>query len=469
MNNLTPSKNGRELLLCALRCQPVERTPWVPFVGVHGGALIGVDATAHLQSADHIFRGLREAAKRYRPDGLPVAFDLQLEAEVLGCALAWAKETPPSVASHPLGADYATQKLPTFSVDQGRIPFVLEATRRAKAAFGEEIALYGVITGPLTLALHLRGDDLLLDMFEETDEVPELLAYCTEIARQMAEAYLEAGADVIAVVDPMVSQIGPHHFEEFVAPCLNRIFDHVRDCGGLSSLFVCGNATRNLEAMCATQCDNISIDENVNLADLARVAQAHGKSFGGNLKLTVVLLLGDEDDTRRDVVRALDQAGTAPGFVLAPGCDLPYAVKTANLETVAALVHDPYQVEVARRLPAKDLDDDFADIAIPEYGAEKSVIVDVVTLDSAGCAPCAYIYSAAMEAARAFEGPVSVHERKITGREGLAYMKKLGVSAIPSICVDGQERFASIIPDRRELIQALSDAATAKGTGRASP
>jgi len=451
------------ILLSALRCQPTSRVPWVPFVGVHGGALVGVDATEYLQNADHIVAGLEAAAKLYKPDGLPVVFDLQLEAEILGCQLAWAKETPPSVASHPLNDDYNLESLPKFSVEAGRIPLVLDAVRRTKASLGSDVALYGLLTGPLTLALHLRGDDVLLDMFDEDENVPRLFDFCAEIAVKMVDAYLDAGIDVIAVVDPMISQISPEHFADFVAPALNKIFDHVRARGSLSSLFVCGNATRNLEVMCQTTCDNISVDENVDMAVLAKVAREYGKSFGGNLQLTVVLLLGDEDDARRNAARCYSLAGEGAGFILAPGCDLPYAVKTANLEAVAALVHDPYQLEIARHLPPKDAPADaFDDVDIPDYARVGEVIIDVVTLDSAGCAPCAYMLKAAKEAARVYGKSVEVREHKITGRDGLGYMTKLGVTAIPSICVDGRERFASIIPERETLVATLAEAASAK-------
>jgi uroporphyrinogen decarboxylase len=454
--------NGKELLLNALQSKPVDRLPWVPFVGVHGGALIGVDATEYLKSADHIVNGLKAAAERYKPDGLPVIFDLQLEAEILGCELAWAKETPPSVASHPLDEDYDIDSLPEFTIEKGRMPLVLDAVRRTKEAIGQDVALYGLLTGPLTLALHLRGDDVLLDMFDEEDEVPVLFDYCADIAIQMVDAYIDAGIDIIAVVDPMISQIGPEHFTDAVAPALNKIFDHVRARGALSSLFVCGNATRNLEVMCATTCDNISIDENVNMAELARIARAAGKSFGGNLQLTVVLLLGTAEDAERDMVRCLDQAGEGVGFILAPGCDLPYAVKPENLEAVAALVHDPYKVEIARNLPDKDNSDSFDDISIPDYSAEASVIIDCVTLDSAGCAPCAYMVTAAQEAGKAYGKAVEVREHKITGRDGLGYMTKLGCTAIPSMCIDGKEAFASIIPQRTEIVKLLEAAAANK-------
>lgn len=453
---------NKDILLNALASKPTPRVPWVPFVGAHGGALINKDATAYLQSSKNIFDGLKLATQRYRPDGLPVVFDLQIEAEILGCQLAWAKETPPSVISHPLGEDYNLDELPPFSTGKGRMPQILEAVRRFKAEIGDEVALYGLITGPLTLALHLRGDDLLLDMFDEDQNVPRLLDFCAAVGEQMTAAYIEAGVDVIAVVDPMISQIGSGHFISSVAPPLNRLFDGIRDRGALSSLFVCGNATRNLEAMCQCRCDNISVDENVDLSELARTARAAGKSFGGNLQLTVVLLLGDTEDARRDALRCLDQAGEGNGFILAPGCDLPYAVKPENLESIANLVHDPYQLEVARNLPPKTTNDMFEDVVIPDYKADQNVIIDVITLDSGSCAPCTYMVSAAREAAQVFNRPVDVREHKITTREGLGYMTKLQVSAVPSICVDGQERFASLIPSREDLVQSLESAASSK-------
>jgi MtaA/CmuA family methyltransferase len=454
--------SDKNLLLSALRGETVNRPPWVPFVGVHGGALVDRDATDYLKDADAIVDAMIAAAKRYQPDGLPIVFDLQLEAEVLGCDLMWAQETPPSVASHPLNDDYNIAGLPEFSAEAGRLPVVWDAVRRTRTAIGETVAIYGLLTGPLTLALHLRGDDVLLDMFDEEESVPVLLEYCAAVARRMIDGYVEAGVDVIAVVDPMISQIGPHHFTQFVAPILNTVFDYARERGVLSSLFVCGNATRNLEPMAATSCDNISVDENVDLGQLAKIAGAAGKSFGGNLQLTVALLLGDTDDVRRDVLRCLDQVDGQPGFILAPGCDLPYATPIANLETIATLVHDPYQLDVARKLPGKSGQDRFDDIEIPSYAELPEVIVDVVTLDSAGCAPCAYMVKSAQEATKAFDRPVIVREHKITGRDGLGYMTKLGVSAIPSICVDGQEKFASIIPDRSALLAALSAAADQK-------
>lgn len=450
---------GKDLLLAGLRGETTPRTPWVPFVGVHGGKLVGATAEAYLRNSDLIVSGLTSACELYRPDGLPVLFDLQLEAEVLGCGMKWGDETPPSVTSHPLTSGNLSD-LPAYDTSRGRFPIVADALKRLKAAQGNQVAWYGLITGPFTLALHLLGTNIFLQMFDDTAKVKDVLRFCAEIGGKTTDFYREHGADVIAVVDPMTSQISPEHFEEFVTEAVNEVFDHIRECGLLSSLFVCGNATRNLELMCRTRCDNVSVDENISLMQLRDLARANGKSFGGNLKLTTVLLLGTELDAQDDALRCMDIGGT-DGFILAPGCDLPYATPEANLQAVADLVHDEYQREVARAAIKRRSVQELEDIELPDYTREEKVIVDVVTLDSASCAPCQYMVDAVERAARELPDKVEIREHKIKTRSGLGHMAKLGVGQIPTICIDGEVTFPSIIPDIKTLVEAIQ--AKAKG------
>jgi len=458
---------GRDLLLRAVRGEQTERPAWLPYVGVHGASLIGATADTYLRSADRVVEGLTAARERYRPDGLPIVFDLQLEAEVLGCELHWAEKTPPSVVSHPMslmeGEGKTSDQLPAFSVEAGRFPIVFEAADRLKAAMGDQVALYGLLTGPFTLASHLMGNDLFMAMFDDPDGVAETLAFCAGVGGRVAEAYAAHGMDVVAVVDPMTSQISPDHFTRFVTPAVNAVFDRIRAAGVLGSMFVCGDATRNLAVMAETRCDNVAIDEQIPLGTIRELTAPAGKSFGGNLKLTTVLLMGDEDDAKLDALRCIDTAGDA-GFILAPGCDLPFDVKPANVAAVAEMVHDPYQRDVARTSITAKAGDSFDDIVLPDYAAEPAVIVDVVTLDSAGCAPCQYMFNAALEARKRLEhdAPVVVREHKITTREGVGMMVKLSVPNLPSICIDGECAFASIIPETRVLAEKIADAARKK-------
>ena len=135
---------------------------------------------------------------------------------MLGCELRWASNGPPSVASHPLAEGARLADLPEFGPDRGRFPEIMAALRTVKTEIGDRVALYGLICGPFTLALHLLGNNIFLEMFDNEERVRALVDYCAAVGTKTADAYIDNGADVIAVVDPMVSQISPEHFQQFV-------------------------------------------------------------------------------------------------------------------------------------------------------------------------------------------------------------------------------------------------------------
>jgi uroporphyrinogen decarboxylase len=326
-----------------------------------------------------------------------------------------------------------------------------------KKEIGSDTALYGLICGPFTLALHLLGNEIFLDMYDEEDKVLEVINHCADICIKSADIYLDHGADVIAVVDPMTSQISPDHFEQFVTPAMNRVYDHIRSRDGLSSIFVCGDVTRNLEVMVKTTADCISVDEQIDMANLRKLCVAENKSFGGNIKLTAVLLLGDENDAKMETLDIMQKSGTK-GFILAPGCDLPYAVPVKNLQAVAEMVHDEYAREAAKSLTAKATDA-FDDITLPNYNMANTVLIDVITLDSTSCAPCQYMMEAVQRATEAARPICYINEHKIKVRQGIGMMVKLGVKNLPTICINGEVKFASIIPDQKTLVAAIEAAA----------
>ncbi len=443
--------NGKERVIRSFQLQDTDRIPWVPFVGIHGAALIDVAADEYLKAADHIVKGAEKAVELYSPDGLPVTFDLQIEAEALGCKLAWSKDNPPAVISHPLAEGKSLDDLHFPGREEGRIAMTLDAAARIRKNH-PDIALYGLITGPFTLALHLLGTDIFVKMFEDEAGVKHLLDFTCEVGKRLASWYLEAGCDIIAVVDPMTSQIGPDEFSKFITSPISNLFAHIREEEGLSSFFVCGYAQQNIEVMCECKPDNVSIDENIPLDFVRDICLERGISFGGNLKLTVVLLMGSPEDCQEHAMETME-LGLQKGFVLAPGCDLPMATPRENLIAITELVQDPYQQEVIKTIEKKDQDLILPDMR--DYGKADKVVVDIITLDSESCAPCQYMVESVRQIAPEFEGIVEWREHSIKELSSVTFMSALMVKNIPTICIDGKIVFVSKIPPRQELIAAI--------------
>ena len=452
----------KDLLIRTLKHESVERAPWVPFAGVHAGFLKGYTATEMLTDADKAFESLMEVNKLYKPDGQPVIFDLQIEAECLGCDLTWADDCPPSVSGHPLdGDDEEPPEIPCECTiptkESGRIPYVLEVMRRMKEAVGETTALYGLICGPFTLAAHLRGNNLFTDMFDFEDEVCELMDFCAKVCMKMSEYYIEAGMDVIAMVDPLISQISSDDFESYCTEPYKKIFSFIREKGAFSSFFVCGDATRNIEVMCQTGPDSISVDENVDILKAKEITDSYNIVIGGNIPLTTVMLLGNQQDNMKFVVDLLDSIPDKKNFIIAPGCDMPYSVPVENCIGVAQAAIDTDNVrEMVKNYTAEEIDT--SGVVVPDYANLEKPLIEVFTLDSAQCAACGYMMGAAQQAIDTFGDKIDVVEYKFIYKENVARCVKMGVTNLPSMYIDGELKYKSITPSKEELQAAIQEA-----------
>lgn len=453
---------GKERLLATLRHETLGEVPWVPFAGVHAGKLKAYPAIDVLTDADRLLESLLIVNEVYDPDGQPVLFDLQVEAEILGCELVWTKNGPPMVASHPLSTKKEVpQRLPEKT--DGRIPLILNVMNRLEREVGEKTALYGLVTGPLTLASHLRGTELFMDTFDDPDFLISLLEYCTKVATRVSSYYIEAGMDVIAIVDPVVSQVSPRHFKQFLSVPFSTIFNNIRELKTFSSFFVCGDATKNLELMCQTSPDSISIDENINLVAAKQITDKYNITIGGNIPLTTHMLLGNQQDNMKFVVDLLEKIQDPENhlkqnnFILAPGCDMPYDTPVENVVGIMQAVRNPGGI---REMLANYHSRSFADIEIvlPDYAKLKKPLIEVFTLDSDTCAACGYMLGAAQRAVEELAGEAELTEYKFTTPENIARVMKMGVKNLPSIYINGKLKYSSVIPSNNELMDEIRQA-----------
>jgi uroporphyrinogen decarboxylase len=449
---------GKELLFGTLRHEVMPAVPWVPFAGVHAGKLVGYSATEVLKDEKKLVESLIAVNNVYDPDGQPVVFDLQIEAEILGCNLVWAPSGPPTVASHPLAE---RMEIPTLlpEATDGRLPMVLGAMRAMQQAVGEKTALYGLICGPMTLASHLRGTEIFMDMFDHPDFMHALVDYSSAVALRMASLYQEAGMDVIAVVDPLVSQVSPRHFKQFLLSPFASIFQTIRQAGAFSSFFVCGDATKNMDVMSQTGPDSISVDENIDLPAVKKITDRYNVAIGGNIPLTTRMLLGTQQDNMKFVVDLLDTLADparalAPGnFILAPGCDMPYDTPVENVVGALQAVRNPESTrKMLENYQSRTFD---IEVTLPEYESLEKPLVEVFTLDSETCAACGYMLSAAQRAVGELDGQVELVEYKFTLPENVARVMKMGIKNLPSLYINGELQYSSVIPSNRELLEAI--------------
>lgn len=118
-----------------------------------------------------------------------------------------------------------------------------------------------------------------------------------------------------------------------MTPYVQKGLEVIKKAGACSVFLICGDCTKVLEDVCQIGTNAFAIDEQLNLSYVRDLARKYGLGFAGNLKLTLALSLG-LISPREDVIVSLATGGTH-GYVLAPGCDLPYDVPVENMEQVA--------------------------------------------------------------------------------------------------------------------------------------
>lgn len=448
--------DGRKLITKILKHEKVERVAWVPFAGAHAGKLKGYSAKTIFHDTDKILECLLAVNDYYSADGQPVFFDLQIAAEILGCSLKWHEKGPPSVDSHPLATDNwkivpkIPEKLPLKT--EGRLPFILHVMKEFKKSVGTETALFGLICGPLTLAAHLRGSQFFMDLIKNKDFAEQLLDYTMHVGKKMSEYYTEVGMDIIAIVDPVVSQVSPRVFKDYLMNPFREILSYIKKQGVFNSFFVCGDATRNLELMAETAPDSIFIDENIDMEYAKSIFGPKNIVLGGNIPLTTVMLYGTQQDNMKYVIDLFDKIGT-DDLIVAPGCDMPYEIPLDNVIGVTQAIHEPNKIrEILKNYHGEQTE---TDLELPDYQSLEKPLIEVYTIDSDTCAACQYFKITAFEAKERFQDKIDVKEYKSIYKESIVRAKKMGLKHLPAMVINGKLAYSSIIPDKDQFFEKI--------------
>jgi [methyl-Co(III) methanol-specific corrinoid protein]:coenzyme M methyltransferase len=165
-------------------------------------------------------------------DAVRVPFCQTFEAVALGCKYKpgpsiEGMEGIPGIEESP---PYDIDDPPDFPDDflaRGLIPELLKAVRILKKEVGDKVAIVAGIIGPLSITGALVG---MVPLLKATFKRPEKLTLFLEVAEQagttLANALIDAGADIIACEDMNASPevIAPHTYKDIELAYQKRQF-----------------------------------------------------------------------------------------------------------------------------------------------------------------------------------------------------------------------------------------------------
>lgn len=83
------------------------------------------------------------------------------------------------------------------------------------------------------------------------------------------------------------------------------------------------------------------------------------------------------------------------------------------------------------------------------------ITIDVLTLDSVQCAACGYMMESIAALPSEVQGMIEYKEWSIKTKEGIGKFMEMKGKVLPSVCIEGDLVFESIIPQYEELIDEM--------------
>ncbi|MDR3337711.1 MAG: hypothetical protein LBT16_10950 [Treponema sp.] len=263
-------------------------------------------------------------------DAVRVPYGQTNEAQAFGAVLVEGETelSLPSIARHPCAID-EPPAFPAGFLDREPIAQTLEAVRLLKKDCGSEAAVMGGICGPFTIAGNLLGIKTILKNCQKNPgAVRPFIALGLKAAAVLAEAYREAGADIISIEDMMasMSMISPRIYRDLVFQAEKDLISQIKLP---VILHICGRLDAVITEVAQTGTAAISVEEVVNIAEAkARLGEAGLRPvFIGNINTTEVLRSDDPGDTEKAVEAAIAQGVD----IVSPGCAIAPDTPAANI------------------------------------------------------------------------------------------------------------------------------------------
>lgn len=282
------------------------------------------------------------AIANYELSGLEavrVPYCLTVLAEAMGCEVNMGtKNRQPSVTAHPYTKDLEDMKMPENLLDMGRIRAVLGSIKIIREKVGSDVPIIGGLEGPVTLASDLAS---VKSFMKWSIKKPELLRQVLDFATNATVAYANAmaiaGADVIAVADPVASPdlMSPDSFKNELQPRLKRFSSEVNS---VTVLHVCGNVSPILNYMADCGFEGLSVEEKIGSIKKAKEVLGNRARLVGNISSPFVLLPGPVEKIKEECKKALSEGVD----VLAPGCGIAPMTPLSHVKAMVEARNEYY-------------------------------------------------------------------------------------------------------------------------------
>jgi uroporphyrinogen decarboxylase len=310
-----------------------------PLMGFPGAALTGTSLKENLCNSSVQLESLLALNSAVKADILFPMMDLSIECEALGLQVILPDNESPSVETHPVTNSADLEKFKFFDLESSRIRVFPEVVAGLKKSVDAKVCAY--VCGPFTLAGLLMGAmEILMASYDDPQSVREITSYCKSVIKTYARTLEEAGADAICILDPTAVMLSPDTFADFAG---NYVKELVDELNVPVILHICGNTTHLTKQMVATGVHGLSLDMDVDIAEILR-AVPENVVVMGNIDSKTLMPGGTPEEVAEATKKLLEATAAFDNFIPSTGCDLPPETPLKNIVAFSEAVRKKMMV-----------------------------------------------------------------------------------------------------------------------------
>jgi len=306
-----------------------EKNLVIPLLGAPGITLSKTTLKENLTNSEVQYRTLSMLIDKFSPDGIFPMMDLTVEIEALGLEINFPKNANPSVAK-PLIKNREDLEIlkGNWHGITGRMKVFIEVMERIAKKY--PIIKGGYVIGPFTMAGELMGThDIAMKAMLNPELVSELVNFSLEVISEYANALFNAGADTVAVLEPLAVILSPNKYKEFSLYPFKKLGSNLNNKPLI--LHICGNTNHLIKSMLDSGAVGLSLDSVINFEELKKIIPQE-ITLMGNLNPVKIFLQSTPDQVAEATKSLKENMKDTKNFILSSGCDLPLNTPLENIE-----------------------------------------------------------------------------------------------------------------------------------------
>jgi len=313
-----------------------------PILSFPVAQLMGINVRELISDSEKQAQGMKIIADRNEAYGSNSLMDLSVEAECFGAEISYSDNEIPTVRGSLIKSMQDAQALKVPEIGCGRTGIYVNAVKKAVTTIVDR-PVFGCVIGPFSLSGRLIGvTEAMIMCYEEPEMVHLLLEKATEFIIKYCLAYKAAGANGVALAEPLAGMMSPALSKEFSCAYVKKIIAAVKDENFAVIYHNCGNSTiYMIDHILEVGASAYHFGNAIKMSEMLPHIPANTVVMG-NLDPAGQLRDGTAETVRAATLEILNACGRNSNYVISSGCDIPPSAKWENIDTFFETVKEFY-------------------------------------------------------------------------------------------------------------------------------